>query len=308
LSGIMIKYVPGLLLLFLITTCTKSIERSDKLNIFVSILPQKYFVERIAGDNAKVHVMVLPGHSPATYEPIPSQMKEISEADIYFRIGVPFEETWMKKLKQLNPELEVIDTREGITLRPMDSFITLQQQMAHRRNEGQKENHDHTNQKDPHIWLSPDLVKIQARTICKNLQLIDPENSDFYYDNLQNFLDELTSLQHYFEEHLSQLDRKEFLVFHPSWGYLADEFGMIQIPIQIEGKTPAPRQLAEIIAYAKKENIRVIFVQKQFSTSAAQTVAQAIQGKVILINPLAENYITNMRSIANVFKEVLDEE
>jgi len=142
------KYMPALLLLFLITTCTKSIERSDKLNIFVSVLPQKYFVERIAGDNAEVHVMVLPGHSPATYEPTPSQMKKISRAEMYFRIGVPFEEIWMKKLRQLNPELEVVDTRDGITLRPMDSFVTLQQQMNHSHDDDQINNHDHANQKD----------------------------------------------------------------------------------------------------------------------------------------------------------------
>jgi ABC-type metal ion transport system, periplasmic component/surface adhesin len=176
----MIKYVPALILFFLITTCAKSIEKSDKLNIFVSVLPQKYFVERIAGDNAEVHVMVLPGHNPATYEPTPSQMKKISRAELYFRIGVPFEEIWMKKLAQLNPELQIVDTREGITLRSMDSFITLQRQMAHQYNDGKKEDHDHSHQKDPHIWLSPELVKVQARTICKNLQLIDPENSGFY--------------------------------------------------------------------------------------------------------------------------------
>jgi zinc transport system substrate-binding protein len=303
----MIKYVPALILFFLITTCTKSVEKSDKLNIFVSVLPQKYFVERIADNNAEVHVMVLPGHSPATYEPTPSQMKEISEADIYFRIGVPFEEIWMKKLAKLNPELMVIDTREGIALRSMDSFITLQRQMDDRYYDAQKENHDHYNQKDPHIWLSPELVKIQARTICKNLQHIDPENSDFYSENLQMFLDELTSLQNYFDEHLSQLEHKEFLVFHPSWGYLADELAMIQIPIQIEGKSPSPKHLTKIIAYAKDENIRVIFAQKQFSKSAAQTVSQAIQGKVILIDPLAEDYCENMRSIADIFLEVLDE-
>ena len=301
------KFIPLFLLALLVTTCAKPQEKPDKLNIFVSVLPQKYFVERISGDNAEVHVMVLPGHSPATYEPNPSQMKEISRAEMYFRIGVPFEELWMKKLRQLNPELEIVDTREGITLRPMDSFITLQQQMAHRHNDDQKENYVHYNQKDPHIWLSPELVKIQARTICKNLQHIDPENSDFYSENLQNFLDDLTALQHYFEEHLSQIEHKEFLVFHPSWGYLVDEFGMVQIPIQIEGKSPAPRQLAEIIAYAKEENIRLIFVQKQFSTSSAQTIAQAIKGKVISIDPLAENYIINMRSIADIFMEVLDE-
>jgi len=131
------KFIP-LFLLVIIISCTQTTRKSDTLNIFVSVLPQKYFVERIAGDNAEVHVMVLPGHNPATYEPTPSQMKEISRAELYFRIGVPFEEIWMKKLAQLNPELQIVDTREGITLRSMDSFITLQRQMAHQHNDGQK--------------------------------------------------------------------------------------------------------------------------------------------------------------------------
>jgi len=300
------KYFPALMLFFLVITCAKPIEKSDKLDIFVSVLPQKYFVERIAGDKANIHVMVLPGHSPATYEPTPSQMKEISEADIYFRIGVPFEETWMNKLSQLNPELLIIDTRRNIPLRAMDSFITLQQKMHSDYNKENHEKNNHPHQMDPHIWLSPELVKIQAQTICNTLQEFDPENSKYYSENLQTFLDDLTSLQQYFADRLSQLEHKEFLVFHPSWGYLADEFGLMQIPIQIEGKSPSPKQLAEVISFAQKKNIRVVFVQKQFSTSAAQTVAKAIHGKVISIDPLAEDFFENMRSIADTFKEVLD--
>ena len=299
------KFIP-LFLLVIIISCTQTTRKSDTLNIFVSVLPQKYFVERIAGDKAQVHVMVLPGHSPATYEPTPSQMKDISQADIYFRIGVPFEETWMKKLAQLNPELLVVDTREGNPLRPMDSFLTLRKKMSPDHGKENNEEHDHSHQLDPHIWLSPELVKIQAQTICNTLQEFDPENSKYYSENLQTFLDDLTSLQQYFADRLSQLEHKEFLVFHPSWGYLADEFGLMQIPIQIEGKSPSPKQLAEVISFAQKKNIRVVFIQKQFSTSAAQTVAKAIHGKVISIDPLAEDFFENMRSIADTFKEVLD--
>jgi len=300
------KYLPVLMLFFLMITCTKPLEKSDKLDIFVSVLPQKYFVERIAGDKATVHVMVLPGHSPATYEPTPSQMKEISDADIYFRIGVPFEKTWMKKLVQLNPELQVIDIREGILLRTMDSFITLQEKMHSNHTTENQEDHEHLHQMDPHIWLSPELVKIQTQTICNTLQEFDPASSDYYNKNLQIFQEDLTYLQQYFHEHLSHLKHKDFLVFHPSWGYLADEFGLMLIPIQIEGKSPTPKQLAEIIGFAQKENIRVVFVQAQFSTSASQTVAQAIGGKVVSIDPLAENYFENMRYIADTFREALD--
>lgn len=295
------------MLFFLMISCAKTLEKSDKLDIFVSVLPQKYFVERIAGDKANIHVMVLPGHSPATYEPTPSQMKEISQADIYFRIGVPFEETWMKKLAQLNPELLVVDTREGIPLRPMDSFITLQEKMHSNHAAEKQEEHEHSHQMDPHIWLSPKLVKIQAQIICTTLQEFDPVNSDCYNENLQIFLEDLTSLQQYFNDRLLHLEHKKFLVFHPSWGYLADEFGMTQIPIQIEGKSPAPKQLAEIIAFAQQENFRVIFVQEQFSATAAKTVAQAISGKFMSIDPLAENYCENMRHIADTFREVLDD-
>jgi zinc transport system substrate-binding protein len=301
------KYLPVLMLFFLMITCAKPLEQSDKLDIFVSVLPQKYFIERIAGDKATVHVMVLPGHSPATYEPTPYQMKEISDAEIYFPIGVPFEKTWMKKLVQLNPELQVIDTREGIPLRPMDSFITLQEKMHSNHTTENQEDHEHLHQLDPHIWLSPELVKKQANTICETLQQFDPSNAEYYQTNLNSFLIDLNSLQQYFLERLLPLDHKEFLVFHPSWGYLADEFGLMQIPIQIEGKSPTPKQLAEIIGFAQKENIRVVFVQAQFSTSAAQTVAQAIDGKVVIIDPLAEDYFENMRYIADTFREALDD-
>ena len=296
-----------LILIVIIISCSQTTPKSDTLDIFVSVLPQKYFVERIVGDKANVHVMVLPGHSPATYEPTPSQMKDISEADIYFRIGVPFEETWMKKIVHLNPELLVVDTREDIPLRPMESFITLHKKMSpdHDKENNEEQNHSHT--LDSHIWLSPELVKIQAQTICNALQESNPANADYYSENLQSFLVDLAALQDYFEEQLSQLEHREFLAFHPSWGYLADEFSMTQIPIQIEGKSPTPKQLAEIIAFAQKENIRVIFVQEQFSTTAAQTVAQAIHGNVVSINPLAENYCENMRYIADIFREVLDD-
>lgn len=301
------NYSAFILLVILIASCAKSVGKNDALDIFVSVLPQKYFVEHITGDKANVHVMVLPGHSPATYEPTPSQMKDISEADMYFSIGVPFEETWINRLMQLNPAMVVVDTRKGVSLRPMDSFIGLKDKISHEHDAEERGMHDHAHQLDPHIWLSPELVKIQANTICAALQEYDPANSEYYNTNLQSFIADLTALQQYFQERLSHLKHREFLVFHPSWGYLADEFDITQIPIQIEGKSPTPSQLAEIIRFAQKEHIRVVFVQKQFSTSTAQTVAKAIGGNVVCIDPLAEDYLGNMRNIADTFMDVLDD-
>lgn len=280
-----------LLVVLSVTSCSPHHQDTEKLNVFVSILPQKFFVEQIAKDNVSIHVMILPGHSPVIFESTPSQMKEISRADIFFRIGLPFEDAWLKKLQSINPDLEIIDTREGITLRNMDSF---------------DKHHEHSRQKDPHIWLSPKLVKIQSRTICNALQKYDPNNREFYEQNLLKFMVALDSLQKDIQTQLDSLDTRSFLVFHPSWGYFADEFELKQIPIEIEGKSPSPKQMTHILEIVKKEQIDVVFVQKQFSSAAAKAIADAIDGQIIQIDPLAENYLKNMHEIVRIFKSVLD--
>ncbi len=290
------KIIPILLIILLALSCSQDQQRKKNLDVFVSILPQKYFVEQIARNKVAVHVMILPGHSPIMFEPTPSQMKELSTADIYFRIGLPFETAWLSKLSSINPELVIVDTRRNVPLRNMDSFD------AHQI--------DHTSdvQKDPHIWLSPKMVKILARNICDALQEYDPDNSDFYEENVRQFIVRLTELQKEITAQLDSLQSKSFLVFHPSWGYFADEFGLKQVPIEIEGKSPSPRQMNAILTIAKKNNIRVIFVQKQFSATAARAIADEIRGRVVYIDPLAEDYFTNLREITKVFKRVLDNE
>jgi zinc transport system substrate-binding protein len=275
-----------------------------QLNVFVSILPQKYFVERISGDKVKVSVMVGPGQNPATYEPLPKQMVALTEADLYFQIGVPFETVWIKKIQSLNPQLKIVDTREGITLRKMEG--------AHSHNELEPENKHEDNKlsenkevKDPHIWLDPLLVKIQVETICRELSAADPENKAFYEQNLREFQGDLDQLHGELTETFESLPVKKLMVFHPSWGYLTDRYGLKQIPIEIEGKEPGPRELAKVIDQAKQEGIRVIFVQTQFDTKAAESVARAVEGKVIPLDPLAEDYMNNLRRIAAVIKKEL---
>lgn len=267
---------------------------------FVSILPLKTFVEKVGGGKVEVHVLVPPGSSPATYEPSPRQMALLAESRLFFRVGVPFESAFLPKLKRAMENLEIVDLREGIQLERLEEH-------RHEGHSPQREGHSHEKEEalDPHIWTSPPLVKIQARHIAKALKKARPEGEAFFEERLRAFQAELDQLHENLREALAPLKGKAFLVFHPAWGYFARTYGLKQIAIESEGKSPTGRQLARIVDKAEEENIQVIFVQPQFSQSAAEQLAQSIDGVVIPLDPLAANYVENMEKVAKTLKERL---
>jgi len=290
----------------------------DKIKAFVSILPQAYFVERVGGNRVQVSVMVGPGQSPHTYEPSPVQMSEMSEARLYFRIGVDFENVWMERVSKINPNMRVIDTRLGIELRPMKVHHHEEAHDDHEAKHHERHrqdrpteykshhhHHDGKGMKDPHIWLSLRLVKIQAETICQALTDEDPSHRPYYEANLKAFHRDLDKLDREIARSLKDMKSRKFMVFHPAWGYFAYDYGLEEIPIEIEGKEPTAKSLHHVIEEAKEEGIKIIFVQKQFSSASAETVARAIGGRVVQINPLARNYLNNMRQVANALVEAL---
>jgi len=276
-------------LVLLISGCgTKNAQNSRPL-VFVSILPQKFFVTQLVGDRMRVEVMVRPGQSPDSYDPTPRQLSLLSKSKIYFRIGVPFENAWMNRIQQNNPNLRIVDTRKGIVLRDMDSFESILGQS------NSKDTED--GEKDPHIWLSPRLVKIQVSNIVRALIEEDPTGRKVYESN-QTVLDKkLDILNKEIRQKMQSSGIKEILVFHPAWGYFLGEYGIKQIPIEIEGKSPSPSELSAIISYAKNQKIKVIFVQKQFSTQEAESIARAVGGQVVQIDPLSEDYLQNLRTV-----------
>lgn len=261
---------------------------NEQLRIFVSILPQKFFVNKIGGDHVDVSVLVGPGQNPATYEPLPKQMGALSESALYFRIGVPFETSWHQRIRDLNPNLKIVDTREGITLRSM---------------EGSRGEDNKNNLKDPHIWLDPLLVKVQAETIYRELSDMDPKNRNFYEENLLKFQAELDQLDKDLSSVFATLPVGKLMVFHPAWGYLFERYNLLQIPIEIEGKEPGPRELTHLVELAQREEIKVIFIEEQFDTTTAISIAEAIGGKVVKLDPLSEDYFSNLRQIAKVIRE-----
>ena len=276
--------------------CSGHAQAGKKLAVFVSIPPQKYFLQQIGTQRVDVQVMVQPGASPATYEPRPRQMAAISRARVYFAIGVPFEKTWLGKIAAANPEMQVVHTDHGIPKIPMLANHT---ESEHRRQK------DHQSELDPHIWLSPALVMTQARTILNALVVIDPDHKAVYEANTKVFVSKLAALDADLKNTLAGKQGFQFMVFHPSWGYFARSYGLQQVPVEIEGKDPKPAQLKALIEHAKKKHINIIFAQPQFSSRSAKLVAEEIGGQVILVDPLASDWSGNLREVAQKFKAAL---
>jgi zinc transport system substrate-binding protein len=243
--------------------------------------------------------MVGPGQSPATYDPTPRQMARLSGAELYFRVGVPFENIWMARIADINRRMRLIDLRDGIPLRPIGDH--------HHGDHGHADETGHRAAAlDPHIWTSPPLAKIMAEHIRDALADFDPAHVEDYRRRYAAFADDLDRLDRELKERLAGLEHRRFLVFHPSWGYFAEAYGLEQIAIESAGKAPGPRALADIIDLARARHIRVIFVQQQFSQATAATVARAIGARVATVDPLAEDYLANLRKVADAFLKALE--
>ena len=294
-------------LAFLVASAAAQKVPSDKLHVVVSILPQAYFVERVGGERVDVDVLVGPGQSPHAYDLTPKQLEGLSHAKVYFRVGIDFEVALVPRIERLFKDLKVVDQRAGVPLRKM----TADEISAEEAHEGHEEPRGHdagTNagQPDPHIWLNPLLVQTQVRTICDTLATLDPQHAADYRKNLADFDADLDRVHAEIAKTLAPLKGREMFVFHPAFGYFADAYGLKQVPVEIEGKEPTAKQLAELIARAKADQVKVIFVQPQFSKKSAEAIAQAIGGAVVPIDDLARDYLKNLEGIAAKIKAGLE--
>ena len=287
-----------------------------KINTVVSILPQQTFVKAIGGDKVNITLMVQPGNSPHTYEPRPSQMKEISQADLYLSIGVEFEKVWLDKFKNQNQNMKIVNISKGIKRIAMKKHSHgHEENHEHEAHHDKEEHHEHeahhdkeahheheahheNHSKDPHIWTSPKNVKVIAHNIYKSFIQLDYKNKDYYKTNLENFLEYVNNVDKKIKSILKQPNKK-FMVFHPSWGYFSKDYKLVQIPIEIEGKNPKPKELIHIISEAREENISAIFISPEFSNLIAKQIANELKIPVIKISPLNKNWGENLENFAN---------
>ena len=275
------------------TACggTPAATAGETLQVTVSIVPQVYFVERIGGEYVSATPMVLPGDNPETYEPKPAQLKALSHSAAYFSIGVPFEGAWLERIASANRQIKMVDTIAGIERIPMAIPEPGQPAGA----------------PDPHVWLSPRLVKVQAQTIYEALAELAPEHEAAFKANLNAFVADIDGLDNDIQQTLSGVTQRKFIVFHPSWGYFARDYDLQQIPIEVGGREPSAQELAQLISTAKANGIHVVLAAPEFSTTSAEAIAKAIDGQVLLISPLAADWLGNMRSVAQTFAEVLNQ-
>jgi zinc transport system substrate-binding protein len=276
----------------------KKTEAELPVKLFTSILPQKYFVEKIGGDRVSVEVLVSPGKSPATYEPSPQQVIDLGSARALFTIGVPFEKAFLLSIKSNLTSLEIVDTSAGITKRMLGAH-SHEDEEHEEHGEDEHEHEEESGTPDPHIWLSPKLVKQQAQHIYSALAEIDPAGKDFYKEGYDSFILELDEIDSKLKTILAPFKGETLFVFHPAFGYFADDYGLKQVAIETGGKEPAPSVLEEIIEHALEEGVKIIFVQAEFSQDSAQAIAEAIGGAVISLNPLNPDYINNLEIVAN---------
>ena len=283
--------------------------------VSTTIMPTKFFIEQIAGNELEINVMVPSSADPHTYEPKPSQMKMLEKSDLYFEVGVEFDEIWLKKIAPDFKNVKFIKTQENIEKIAMNSHHEHgdhdhekdhdgHDHEKHAEHKHEHDEHDHGNL-DPHVWLDPILVKTQSKNILNALCETYGEKCEKFSANFAEFEKKLDELDEFAKAKLKDLKEAKFIVYHPSWGYFAARYDLEQIAIEIEGKEPKPADLAKLIEEAKEESVKVIFVAPQFSKKAAITVAAASGANVEEIDHLSGDWLNEMKKTIEIISKSL---
>lgn len=255
-----------------------ALAQAGTLTVFVSIPPQEFIVEKIGGNYVNVNVILPPGQSPETFEPSPKQLEDLSAADIYFLIDVPFEKIWTEKIREVNRRMKMVRT---IDVAENNVSVDL----------------------DPHVWTSPANMKKIAKTIRDALVREDMDRSNYYEENYKQLLNMLDELDNYIKEKLSTRRTDYFIVSHASWGFFARDYGLKQIALETEGREAGPRSLARVLNITNEQEIRTLFVQAQYNTPVIKALAREIHGNVEMLDPLAGDYIENMMEVTDKIAE-----
>ena len=271
-------------------------DKSGKTNVFVSIMPQKYFAEKIGGGMVNVSVLVPSGTSPENFDPSPKQIVQLGSSDVYFTIGVPFENIFLDKLKA---------GKKKMVVAPCDKDVPKLRNAEHEDHE--HETGHHHGEFDPHIWTDPELIKIIAENMADALSGIDPGNASIYAANLENFRKELDALQTELSQKLAPYRGRIFYVYHSAYTYFAERFDLVQKSIETGEKEPTPAKLRELVNQANQDKVKTVFIQPEFPASGARRVAEAIGGKTVCISVLEYDVMSNMRKTAALLAESFEE-
>ncbi|HEY7215189.1 MAG TPA: zinc ABC transporter substrate-binding protein, partial [Thermoanaerobaculia bacterium] len=268
---------------------------AGRIRVAVSVPPQAYFVERIGGPRVAVEVMIPPGYSHVDYPLTPRQMVALSRARLYVAVGHPafeFERARIAPLLADLPGVEVVDMSRGMRL-------------IQGEGEGGEHGHHHA-AGDPHVWVAPETVSVAARNIAAALERIDPGHAAEYRANLARFAADVAALDREIRSRLAPVRGTSFMVYHPTWGYFAREYGLRQVAIEAEGKEPSAARLIQLIEEARRQRVKVVFVQSGFPRKSAQVIAEAVEGRILVADPQERDWLGNLRRVSRELEEALE--
>ena len=284
-----------IVVVLVVFSCTNKNKSAQNNTITVTILPQKYFVEQIAGTTFTVNVMLPPGASPDDYEPTPRQVQELNKSFVYFYVGhLGFEKSWMKKFYETATEVDYVSCSNGIDLL-----------VSEHEHSTEADGHLHKHGTDPHIWTSPENVKTISRNIFNTLTANFPEKTDEFRANLNAFIGKIDSLDFYIRATFDDTLKTDFMIFHPALGYYADDYHLRQHSIEYEGKSPSTAHMKRMVDLARERGINTIFVQTQFETTKAEAIAKEINAEMVVVDPLAEDWLNEMYTLTAKMKKAL---
>lgn len=265
---------------------TNETKANDKLTVAVSIPPEEAFVKAVAGNLVNVVTLIPPGKSPENTQPTPQTLQKFSNAKLYFTIGVPSEkESILPKAKSINKNIKIVN------------LFDETEKIYKPRKFG--------NSIDPHIWLSPKRTEVIIQSIKNSLCSLDPKNKEIYEENCVNYINKLKTLDINIKNKFKNKKNKSFIVYHPAFGYFADDYGLNMIALEKEGKDASPQDLQNLIDIAKKQNLNTIFYEEEVDSKQSRAFAESINGKAQKLSPLSQEYITNMQTMTNDIAKTL---
>jgi len=265
--------------IFFIASCTSETDKKDdRLTVAVSIVPQETFVKEVAGGTVDIVTAIPPGKSPENYALSPMELEKLSRSSIYFSIGVPAETGILEKLSDINGNIKIVNLADKVK----EQYPEIEIAPGH---------------SDPHIWLSPKRAAVMVDIISQELSDADKENSGKYSENAQLYIEKLIELDKEISELFSNFRNRTFIIYHPSLGYFADDYGLNMVSIEEEGKDAAPLNLQKVIDIAREQNIKTVFYQSEMDSKQSRVFADEISGKTVQVTPLAPDYIDNIKKI-----------
>lgn len=278
------------LISILILACASFLFAAPKLSVAVTLAPYAKIVQEIAGENADVVTLVPPNANPHLFEPKPNTLRAFSKASLYLSDGSGLDKAWRPRFLGVNKNIRIVDISQGVSWMNEEAYEHV---------------HEHGEELDPHIWNSPRMAILIASNVCSALVELDGLHAGVYRTNLEKFSKRLSDLDVKFTEATKALseDRRTFIVFHPSYGYLARDYGLKQIAVEVHGKEPKPRDMQKLVHIAKEHQVKTVFVQPQFSRRAVESLSREIQAKIVSIDPLAFDFEKELQKFISAISE-----